>query len=72
MYASAPTMSVRGRRMRSFRSIRCSSRSSVATGFSTATTSSLPRATSASDTSPSIRVELDVRTPRGPGVTAIG
>ena len=58
--------------MRSLRSIRCSRRSSVATGSSTATTSSRPCATSASETSPSILVELEVRTPLGPGVTAIG
>ena len=44
----------------------------VATGSCTATTSSLPCATSESETRPSIRVELEVRTPRCPGVTAIG
>ena len=67
MYASAPARSVSGSRMLSLRSIRRSSRSRVATGSSTATTSSLPLATSARETSPSTRVESEVRTPRGRG-----
>ena len=72
MYAIPPTSTVSGRRMRSLRSILLSRRSSVRTGSATATTSSLPCETSASETSPSMRVESEVRTPRGPGVTAIG